>query len=117
MRKSGGSIFTREQKPKVFAEFDKGRKPFELFKSGEFLLAQRTLYNWFYEWQGKPIDPNLKAIRVDRELFERLSVYCEVHQLSKKQVAVRAIEIWLAQQEQPSEASPKKEAAPAKDAA
>ena len=112
---------TRPIKAVVFKAYDEGKLPRDLWKDSQFRaehrISQRTLYNWFEEWQDKPIDPNLKAVQIDRELFERLSVYCEVHQLSKKQVAVRAIEIWLAQQEQPSEASPKKEAAPAKDAA
>lgn len=56
------------------------------------------------------------AIRVRKELFDRVTAHCEATGLRKTWVVTRAIEIWLAQQEQPSEA-PKKEAAPAQEAA
>ena len=112
---------TRPIKAVVFKAYDEGKLPRDLWKDSQFRaehrISQRTLYYWFEAWQDKTIDSDGLKVRIDRELFERLSVYCEVHQLSKKQVAVRAIEIWLAQQEQPDSEASKKEAAPAKDAA
>ncbi|MEO0533294.1 MAG: hypothetical protein AAF215_05455 [Cyanobacteria bacterium P01_A01_bin.123] len=47
------SLLTNQLKPKVIAEFIKGRTPIELFHSKEFCLARRTFYKWFYEWRDQ----------------------------------------------------------------
>ena len=112
---------TRPIKAVVFKAYDEGKLPRDLWKDSQFRaehrISQRTLYNWFEEWQDKPIDPNLKAVQIDRELFDRVTAHCEATGLRKTWVVTRAIEIWLAQQEQPDSEASKKEAAPAQEAA